>query len=85
MTGEAWWIGWDGTPRKSPPWLTEQHFDRLRDAAQQADGRPVPALFARKVSTAISGPLLDRIDTELRTGVAVADQPSPAPRRSGRG
>ena len=67
VTGEAWWIGWDGTPRKSPPWLTEQHFDRLRDAAHQADGRPVPALFARKVSTALSGPLLDRIDGELRT------------------
>jgi hypothetical protein len=69
VTGEAWWIGWDGTRRKSPPWLDESYFEALRNGAAAADGRPVPAMFARKVSTSFSGSLLDRIDVELRAGV----------------
>ncbi|MBA8792643.1 hypothetical protein FHX74_000237 [Friedmanniella endophytica] len=65
----AWWIGWDGTRQKSPPTLTAGHFDRLEAAARGVDPerpRTVPALFARKVSSTVSGPLLDRIDAELR-------------------
>lgn len=75
VNGEAWWIGWDGTRRKSPPWLTEQHFDILRDAAQgRGANRSVPALFARKFDTRLSAKLLKRIDEELlgrQTGQAV--------------
>jgi hypothetical protein len=74
VTGEAWWIGWDGTRRKSPPWLTADHFDALA-AAATGSGRPVPALFTRKVSTALSGPLLDRVDAELRAAPLSAAVP----------
>lgn len=87
VSGEAWWIGWDGTRRKSPPWLTTDHLPVLRAASTQADGRAVPALFARKVSTSTSAALLDRIDTELRRpgGAAILEPPTAArqPGRSG--
>ncbi len=78
IDAEAWWIGWDGTPRKSPPWVTMTQFPALRDAAAHHDGRPVPALFARKFSSATGGAVLDRIDAELRQpgGPAVLDQPA---------
>ena len=77
LTGEAWWIGWDGTRRKSPPWLTEQHFDVLAEAADgrgvdsSGEQRTVPALFARKVGSQTSTALLDRIDAELLGRAAV--------------
>lgn len=71
VRGEAWWIGWDGKPRKSPPWLDDDYFDRLA-AGAAGEGRPVPALFARKVSTTRTPGLLDRIDTELRSAPVVA-------------
>jgi hypothetical protein len=66
-----WWIGWDGTRRKSPPWLTEEHAPALltrRTAAKQ----DLDHYFARKFSTSESTALLDTID---RTFV---DAPYPA-------
>jgi hypothetical protein len=59
-----WWIGWDETPRKSPPWLGMEHRDvllsRRKPAAEQ-----VPILFARKFSTEFSTPVLDAIDARF--------------------
>ncbi len=59
-----WWIGWDGSRRKSPPWLTMEYREALltRQTHQVAE---IPRLFARKFSTADSSPLLDAIDSEL--------------------
>ncbi|MBC7724581.1 MAG: hypothetical protein H7146_07515 [Burkholderiaceae bacterium] len=60
---DLWWIGWDNTARKSPPWLGSDHIPavlaRRRWAAQL-----LPNLFARKFSTAHSGEILDAIDAQ---------------------
>ncbi|ARC57764.1 hypothetical protein AS850_11840 [Frondihabitans sp. 762G35] len=66
-----WWIGWDGTRRKSPPWLTLEHTDAVlsrRSAAEQ----DLPHFFARKFSTSESSALLDRIDDAVVHGRAGA-------------
>ena len=65
VDANLWWIGWDDTPRKSPPWLDESYFDRLRAGRVDTDGSVLPKLFARKFSTELSGAVLDRIDREL--------------------
>lgn len=67
VDGQAWWIGWNGTRMKSPPVLTDEHFDRLREGRFPPDGAAVPKLFARKFSTNVSADVLDRIDDELRS------------------
>jgi hypothetical protein len=56
-----WWIGWDGTAQKSPPWLTTADAGRLLEPIPTAE-RAVPHVFARKFSTAKSSDLLDVID-----------------------
>ena len=67
VQANLWWIGWDDTARKSPPWLTDEYFDRLQAGRTGADGSVLPKLFARKFSTQLSTDLLDRIDRELRS------------------
>jgi hypothetical protein len=58
-----WWIGWDGTKQKSPPWLG------IADAGRLLESRTVPCatddvprVFARKFSTDRSADLLDVVD-----------------------
>jgi len=78
-----WWIGWDGKRRKSPPWLTEEHADWVL-ARQTHPDQPLPHMFARKFSTALSGPLLDRIDAAFGLRGAVRDvSHSRSPTRDG--
>lgn len=67
VDSQAWWIGWDGVRRKSPPVLGSEHFDRLRDGRFPADRSALPKLFARKFTTDVSADVLDRIDGELRS------------------
>lgn len=64
--GTPWFIAWGDQPTKSPPWLDEEHWEAIEQAADP-DGEAVPALFARKLSTTTSGSLLDLIDRELRS------------------
>ena len=60
-----WWIGWDGSARKSPPWLGIEQFDALaRARAAGTDG--IGYAFARKFATAHDTTVLDAIDRELR-------------------
>ncbi|MBF4629435.1 beta-1,6-N-acetylglucosaminyltransferase [Curtobacterium flaccumfaciens] len=68
-----WWIGWDGTARKSPPWLTVADAGQLLERRTDADVE-VQHLFARKFSTDRSGDLLDVVDAAfgLRQGAATA-------------
>jgi hypothetical protein len=67
VDAQAWWIGWDGTRRKSPPVLTSEYFDRLHTGRFPTDNSLLPKLFARKFSTGVSTDLLGRIDDELRS------------------
>lgn len=62
-----WWIGWDGSRRKSPPWLGMEHWDALRHRPG-GHASELPWLFARKFSTAYSSDLLDAIDAQLLAG-----------------
>lgn len=63
LTGQhPWYIDWGATPSASPRWLGPEDLPALR-AACLREG--LPALFARKFNDA-SGPVLDRIDSELR-------------------
>lgn len=66
-----WWIGWDGTARKSPPWLTPADAGALLERRTMPDV-DVPHVFARKFSTDRSADLLDVVDAAfgLREGVA---------------
>jgi hypothetical protein len=56
-----WWIGWDGTAQKSPPWLGTADAGRLLERRTEPDAQP-QHVFARKFSTEISSDLLDVID-----------------------
>ncbi|MCA5924938.1 beta-1,6-N-acetylglucosaminyltransferase [Curtobacterium oceanosedimentum] len=56
-----WWIGWDGTARKSPPWLTVADAGQLLERRTEPDVE-VQHLFARKFSTERSSDLLDVVD-----------------------
>jgi len=80
VQGSLWWIGWDGSRQKSPPWLDLDSLDRFRDGSESgvtsknttrsvsaARGATVPKLFARKFSTERSAAVLDAIDAQLRT------------------
>lgn len=69
LDAHLWWIGWDGTRQKSPPWLGMADFGRLADAREHGlDG--MPFLFARKFGTGHDTAVLDAIDAELRGGRA---------------
>ncbi|QCR43824.1 hypothetical protein C1N91_10065 [Curtobacterium sp. SGAir0471] len=59
-----WWIGWDGTRMKSPPWLGTPDAGRLLEHWTAPDARP-PLLFARKFSTSRSADLLDLVDAAV--------------------
>jgi hypothetical protein len=60
-----WYIGWNQTRQKSPPWLTVDDLPTLERARRDpADG--VPRLFARKFSTDVDTDVLDEIDRSLR-------------------
>ena len=61
LRASLWMIGWDGTRRKSPPWLTDEVADVVL-SRRAWDDQLVDSVFARKFSTAESTPLLDRID-----------------------
>jgi hypothetical protein len=65
VSAGLWWIGWDGSRRKSPPWLTMEHLDTLLNRAS-SERHGVPYVFARKFSTDLSSELLDVIDVRLR-------------------
>jgi hypothetical protein len=67
-----WWIGWDGTRRKSPPWLTLEHADAVLSRSPRPD-QALPYYFARKFSTELSTPLLDRIDVLRRASQGVPE------------
>lgn len=71
-----WWIGWDGSARKSPPWLTIADAGRLLER-RTLPGVDVPQLFARKFSTERSADLLDLVDAAfgLRAGSALGARP----------
>lgn len=56
-----WWIGWDGTRRKSPPWLTLENADAVLSRRSNAD-QDLDHFFARKFSTVASTELLDLVD-----------------------
>ncbi|WP_104128368.1 beta-1,6-N-acetylglucosaminyltransferase [Cryobacterium sp. Y57] len=56
-----WWIGWDGTRRKSPPWLGTEQTDAVL-SRRNFDQQELPSLFARKFTTGMSDPILDAID-----------------------
>jgi hypothetical protein len=60
-----WWIGWDGSRRKSPPWLTMEHWETLLNR-ESSERHGVPYVFARKFSSDLSSELLDVIDVRLR-------------------
>jgi hypothetical protein len=65
VPGMAWYIRWDGAPRKSPPWLTRADLPDLhRIRAAQPQGAPI--LFARKFSSTVEPGVLDEIDRTLR-------------------
>lgn len=59
-----WYIGWDGTRMKSPPWLTTADAARLLDRWTGA-GDELPQVFARKFSTERSSDLLDLVDAAV--------------------
>ena len=61
-----WWIGWDGSRRKSPPWLGMEHLDDLKTRRNHVV-EEIPKLFARKFSTADSSDVLNAIDSDLRS------------------
>jgi hypothetical protein len=58
-----WWIGWDGSRRKSPPWVGLDDYGSLSSTVSQSNPAP---LFARKFSTAQDTAVLDAIDAGLR-------------------
>jgi hypothetical protein len=60
-----WYIGWDGSRRKSPPWLGMEDWDVLRARATMPTGHVRP-IFARKFATSHDTAVLDAIDHELR-------------------
>ncbi len=61
VNATAWWIGWDGTRRKSPPWLGSEHTAALL-SRRTHPGQTIDSLFARKFSTDASTDVLDAID-----------------------
>jgi hypothetical protein len=65
VAGSAWYIRWDGAPRKSPPWLTSADLPELRRLRAEPPGG-VPLLFARKFSSTVDPAVLDAIDHSLR-------------------
>ncbi|SFT34189.1 Core-2/I-Branching enzyme [Geodermatophilus amargosae] len=62
VMGSAWYIKWDGAPRKSPPWLTSADLPEL---ARHRDGA-VPTIFARKFSSAADPLVLDEVERLAR-------------------
>jgi hypothetical protein len=65
VPGMAWFIRWDGAPRKSPPWLTRADLPELR-RVRTAEPQGTPILFARKFSSTADPAVLDEIDRTLR-------------------
>ncbi|MGY1696285.1 MULTISPECIES: beta-1,6-N-acetylglucosaminyltransferase [unclassified Geodermatophilus] len=66
VRGSAWVIRWVGRRPQSPPWLTMDDLDELRqELSRPSDG--VVKLFARKFSTDRSTPVLEVIDREFRS------------------
>lgn len=59
-----WYIGWDGTRMKSPPWLGTPDAGRLLERWTGPDEQP-PYLFARKFATDRSTDLLDLLDAAV--------------------
>ncbi|NAZ87339.1 beta-1,6-N-acetylglucosaminyltransferase [Kineococcus indalonis] len=81
----AWFQRWPGDGSHHPAELTAQDFPALAAARSGAPGSPVQdpprPWFARKLSSAVSGELADRIDAELRTGRRAGEvQPASGPR-----
>jgi hypothetical protein len=66
VRGSLWYIGWDDTRQKSPPWLTSADAPTLVQARREP-GDGVPRLFARKFSAEIDVGVLDTIDRSLRS------------------
>ncbi|SDT19605.1 Core-2/I-Branching enzyme [Friedmanniella luteola] len=60
-----WYIGWDGSRRKSPPWLGREDWPALERHARSSEGGVHP-VFARKFSSDQDTGVLDLIDRELR-------------------
>lgn len=64
ISESLWWIGWDGTRRKSPPWLDLDALPAL-ELGRESPDRP-PRLFARKFSSE-HPQILDAIDVTFRS------------------
>lgn len=74
--GLPWFFSWSARGAHHPDWLTAEHFEALAAAAtgplySPDELRSTPptyprSWFARKVSSQLSGDLLDRVDAELR-------------------
>jgi hypothetical protein len=75
----AWYMRWPEGRADHPDWLRDDAFDALAQSAAAPPGQPAEVLgvvaekplprrrlFARKFSSALSSPLLDRVDAELR-------------------
>lgn len=75
-SGAPWFVRWAHQGAHHPGWLDLTHYDDLARRRHAPPGTPseleqprtreLQALFARKFSSEVSGPLLDRIDAELR-------------------
>lgn len=65
LTGNAWFIRWGETRRKSPPWLTSADLPVLRQVRADPRGG-VPTFFARKFSSSVDPTVVDEIDQTLR-------------------
>ncbi len=69
IRGSLWWIGWDGTRRKSPAWVSAAHLANLRNGIGRDDNALTPMFFARKFGTGINSELLDDIDFSISRAV----------------
>jgi hypothetical protein len=65
VPASLWYIGWDGSRRKSPPWLGMADWPVLR-SRPTVGAVPVPPIFARKFATGHDTAVLDLIDRDLR-------------------
>ena len=64
VPAHLWWIGWDGSRRKSPPWLGVEHLSYMQEKRAVTDG--IAPIFARKFTSSRDTAVLDVIDAQRR-------------------